>query len=135
MPRTFKLYEELEKGEKGLGDQSVSYGLTDGTDQSFTNWNGTIVGPSNTNFDCRIYSLEIICGEDYPSMPPKVRFLTKINLDCVDSSTGEILLEKFDIMGNWDPSYSMEAILLGLKDKMTNSNNKSKAQPGEGEMF
>ena len=30
MPRTFKLYEELEKGEKGLGDQSVSYGLDNG---------------------------------------------------------------------------------------------------------
>ena len=30
MPRTFKLYEELEKGEKGLGDQSISYGLTNG---------------------------------------------------------------------------------------------------------
>ena len=28
LPRTFKLYDELEKGEKGLGDQSISYGLT-----------------------------------------------------------------------------------------------------------
>ena len=27
MPRLFKLYEELEKGEKGLGHQAVSYGL------------------------------------------------------------------------------------------------------------
>lgn len=32
VPRTFRLYEELEKGEKALGDQSVSYGLDKGDD-------------------------------------------------------------------------------------------------------
>ena len=135
IPRTFKLYDELEKGEKGLGDQSVSYGLSKAGDQTFTDWSATIVGPANTNFDSRIYFLEIICGEDYPNLPPKVKFTSKVNMDCVDSTTGIVIPNKFDIMDNWDPSYSMETILIGLKDKMANSTNKSKAQPADGEMF
>ena len=85
-PRLFKLYEELEKGEKGLGDSSVSYGLVSTDDTDFINWSGTIVGPQSTNFADRIYMMEITCGHDYPMAPPKVKFGNKINLSCVDSS-------------------------------------------------
>ena len=104
-----------------------------GEDKTFTDWNGTIIGPPNTNYDNRIYFLTIKCGPDYPAAAPIVHFQSKVNLPCVNSSNGKVEPSKFPIFSNWSSSYNMEKILIGLKSEMIT--HKKLAQPADGEMY
>ncbi|CCK70880.1 E2 ubiquitin-conjugating protein MMS2 KNAG_0F02130 [Huiozyma naganishii CBS 8797] len=135
VPRSFRLLEELEKGEKGFGPESCSYGLADSDDITMTKWNGTILGPPHSNHENRIYSLEIVCGDRYPDEPPLVKFISKVNLPCVDQTTGVVSAEKFHTLRDWKRSYTMQTVLLDLRKEMGTPANKKLSQPSEGSVF
>ncbi|KAJ0255246.1 hypothetical protein HA466_0100310 [Hirschfeldia incana] len=136
VPRNFRLLEELERGEKGIGDGTVSYGMDDGDDIYMRSWTGTIIGPHNvTVHEGRIYQLKLFCDKDYPEKPPTVRFHSRINMTCVNHETGVVDPKKFGLLANWQREYTMEDILTQLKKEMTASHNRKLVQPPEGTCF
>jgi len=131
VPRNFQLLEELEKGEKGIGDGTVSYGMDDNDDIMMRNWTGTIIGPSNTVHDGRIYTLKLFCGDSYPERPPQVRFISKIKMSCV-ANNGVVDPSHFAVLGQWQRGANMELVLTELRREMAAPHNRRLTQPPEG---
>mmetsp|Transcript_57099 Transcript_57099/g.63820 ORF Transcript_57099/g.63820 Transcript_57099/m.63820 type:complete len:148 (-) Transcript_57099:148-591(-) len=134
-PRNFKLLDELENSEKGHGDMSISFGLVDSGDTFLSDWNGGILGPAGTQHDGRFYQLRIHCTESYPLVPPTIKFISKINLGCVDSRTGEIESSKVPAMRSWDGNAGIEGILRSIRMEMCSDKNRRLKQPTEGSTF
>ncbi|TFK92605.1 UBC-like protein [Polyporus arcularius HHB13444] len=135
VPRNFRLLEELEKGEKGIGDGSCSYGLEDGDDIMMSHWNGTIIGPGHTVHENRIYSLKITCGEDYPDRPPSVQFVSRVNLPFVNPVDGKVDPSKLPVLAHWNRNYSIETVLVEIRREMGSASNRKLPQPPEGSTF
>ncbi|KAL0637508.1 E2 ubiquitin-conjugating protein mms2 [Maublancomyces gigas] len=135
VPRNFRLLEELEKGEKGLGADGCSYGLVEGDDVMMSNWNATILGPPHSNHENRIYSLKIHCGNSYPDEPPIVHFISRINLPGVDAQNGRVELAKLQRVSNWNRDFTMERILVALREHMAHPNHRKLHQPPENNTY
>ncbi|KAJ2491354.1 E2 ubiquitin-conjugating protein mms2 [Coemansia sp. RSA 2050] len=138
VPRNFRLLGELEKSEKGASDGSCTYGLENPEDDIYmVNWVGSILGPHNSIFQNRIYTLKLKCGDNYPEAPPTVVFVTKIDLGSVVGPDGTVDPRQLDVLNKWEPtsSHTLQSVLMGLRSLMSKDPYRKIPQPDEGAMY
>ena len=112
-----RINQESRKITKNLPDNCSAYPVGDSPDMY--EWQGHITGPSDTPYAGGTFFLNIHLPKEYPFLPPKVNFTSRI-YHCNINQHGGISL---DILGDqWSPALSIATILISIMSLLSEPN-------------
>jgi ubiquitin-conjugating enzyme E2 G1 len=112
------------------------YYSIDVDEKNFMKWNILLLGPSDTIFEGGIFKCQIEFPKEYPNKPPSFKFIDKLyhpNIYPDGKVCISILHEGEDQYGyehiseRWNPSHSVNSILMSILSMLTAPNFESPA--------
>jgi ubiquitin-conjugating enzyme E2 I len=90
-------------------------------------WECGVPGKSGTDWEGGLYKVTMEFTEEYPSKPPKCKFVPPLFHPNVYPS-GTICLSILNEEEDWRPAITIKQMLLGIQDLLDNANPNSPAQ-------
>merc|ERR1739838_1109635 len=90
-------------------------------------WEYGIPGKKGTPWEGGLYKGQIIFKDDFPTTPPKVKFVPPLFHPNVYPS-GTVCLSLLDEEKDWRPAITVKQILLGIQDLLNDPNIKDPAR-------
>lgn len=103
---------------------------------NFYIWNVLLIGPQETIFEGGIFECKIKFPNDYPNKPPEFKFITnlphpniytdgKVCISILRTGTDEFNYEH--ISERWNPSHSVNSIIISILNMLSEPNLESPA--------
>mmetsp|Transcript_29475 Transcript_29475/g.68366 ORF Transcript_29475/g.68366 Transcript_29475/m.68366 type:complete len:170 (-) Transcript_29475:106-615(-) len=109
-----------------------------GKGQNVFKWNCGIPGRSKGPWEGATYALTMEFTEDYPSKPPKCKFMLVNGKPLFHPNvypSGTVCLSILNEDEDWKPAITIRQILLGIQDLLDNPNIDSPAQEEPYRLF
>ncbi|KAG5507214.1 hypothetical protein JIQ42_06620 [Leishmania sp. Namibia] len=119
------IHLELYDPEKGNGAGRSSQGVASQPLQQpcLYSWLAILKGPPDTPFEGGSYRLVLSIPHDYPLVPPKAAFITKVFHPNVEFSTGNVCLDI--LKKRWSPVWTLSSVCRAILNLLAEPESES----------
>ncbi|KAG5485260.1 hypothetical protein CUR178_06623 [Leishmania enriettii] len=115
------IHLELYDPEKGNDAGRSSQGVA--SQPSLYSWLAILKGPPDTPFEGGSYRLVLSIPHDYPLVPPKAAFITKVFHPNVEFSTGNVCLDI--LKKRWSPVWTLSSVCRAILNLLAEPESES----------